>query len=67
MIDIEEELENCVFIDDFKKMIDRLATEREDLISRLDEAADILVAAGCIHNTPYSRRQWIDGGVDVRS
>lgn len=64
MINVEEKLGNCVFIDDFKKLITSLCEERNKLAeameSRLDEAADILVAAGRIHNTPHSKRQWID-------
>ena len=61
MIDIEDELDSCISNKDLEKLVEELGAERQVLVTRLEQAADLMADAGRIHNTPHAKRQWIEG------
>ena len=39
---------------------DSIEAQQDRMFSKLERVADILADSGVIHNTPYSKRQWVD-------
>ena len=46
--------------DDAEDATAALVADNERMRLKLASVADILAGAGIIHNTPYSKRQWIE-------
>ncbi len=40
----------------------QLQTDLDGMRERLEEAADLMAETGRIFNTPYAKRQWVEGG-----
>ena len=59
--DLEEEVQKLeTKIEDQQSEIESLALAPVQL-NRLEDAADLMAAAGKILDTPYNKRQWIEG------
>ncbi len=48
-------------IEELKEEIQALSLKNAKLTAQLREAADVMAEIGKIHNTPYAKRQWVEG------